>query len=78
MGGRRRGVGPLRAALHLNLNTGVGFRKKGVEAHAPGVGVSLGLNGFSLGLNGVSLGLNGFSLRHTGVHRGDRAAIVAG
>ena len=57
LGRTEGGFGPLRAALHLNVNTGVGFRNKGIEAHVLGVGFALGLNGVSLSLPVCTVGL---------------------
>ena len=51
------GVGPLRVALHLNVNTGVGFRNNGVEAHVAGFGFTAGANGLSASVPICTVGL---------------------
>ena len=51
------GVGPLRFALHVNANTGVGVRNKGVEAKALGFGGTAGANGVSVSSPFFTVGL---------------------
>ena len=51
------GVGPLRVALHVNANTGVGIRNKGVEAKALGFGATAGANGVSISSPFFTVGL---------------------
>ena len=47
----------LRVALHLNVNTGVGFRNNGVEAHVAGFGFTAGANGLSASVPICTVGL---------------------
>lgn len=51
------GVGPLRMALHCNINTGIGIRNQGVEISALGVGANVGANGVSASLPCLTCGL---------------------
>lgn len=57
LGRTEGGIGPLRVALHCNLNTGVGVRNQGVEISALGVGATVGANGFSTSLPCLTCGL---------------------
>ena len=51
------GVGPLRAAIHVNVNTGFGIRNKGVEAKVLGFGATAGANGISVCSPFLTVGL---------------------
>jgi len=57
LGRTEGGIGPLRVALHCNLNTGIGVRNQGVEVSALGVGAAVGANGFSTSLPCLTCGL---------------------
>ena len=51
------GIGPLRFALHLNINTGIGFRNRDLEASLLGFGIHVGHNGVSLSWPWCTVGL---------------------
>ena len=51
------GVGPLRFATHVNLNSGIGVRNDGVEVSAIGFGFTAGKNGVSASLPVFTVGL---------------------
>ena len=57
LGRAEAGFGPVRLAAHLNINTCLGFRNKGVEILVAGAGFKAGLNGLSVSLPFFTVGI---------------------
>ena len=51
------GIGPLRVAIHLNINTSAGFRNNGFELSVAGCGFAIGANGFSVSVPVCTVGI---------------------
>jgi len=51
------GIGPVRVAGHLNINTGIGVRNKGLEASVAGFGFKAGANGVSVSVPLLTISL---------------------
>lgn len=51
------GIGPVRVAGHVNVNTCVGFRNKGLEVLVGGFGFKLGMNGLSVSVPVLTVGV---------------------
>jgi hypothetical protein len=51
------GFGPVRLAGHLNVNTCVGFRNKGLEVCVGGFGLKAGANGVSVSVPLLTVGI---------------------
>ena len=51
------GFGPVRVATHVNINTCIGFRNRGLEIVVAGVGLKAGANGLSVSLPVVTVGI---------------------
>ena len=51
------GFGPVRVAAHLNVNTALGFRNKGLEILVAGVGFKAGANGVSASVPFLTVGI---------------------
>lgn len=57
LGRAEGGIGPVRVAIHLNANTGVGLRGGGMEVSLLGFGFTAGMNGVSASLPFCTLGV---------------------
>ena len=51
------GFGPIRVAVHININTCLGWRNRGLELLVGGFGVKLGANGVSVSLPVLTVGI---------------------
>ena len=51
------GFGPVRLAAHVNINTCVGYRNKGVEVMVLGAGLKAGLNGVFVSVPFLTVGI---------------------
>lgn len=51
------GLGPVRVAAHVNINTCIGVRNKGLELLVGGVGFKAGANGVSVSLPVLTVGI---------------------
>ena len=57
LGRAEAGFGPVRLAAHININTCIGYRNKGLEVLVAGAGFKLGHNGFSVSLPVLTVGI---------------------